>query len=76
MITETNQMGVPEVRNYSRQMIEGGTLVAYEVRDSGERGWHPVRLFVPDDTPPVEDPLRRHRVGNLVEAAVLGRYRR
>ncbi|HEV2129159.1 MAG TPA: hypothetical protein VGR22_11115 [Thermomicrobiales bacterium] len=45
MITETNVMGVPEVRSYQREVIEGDVVICYEVRQAGERDWQPVRLF-------------------------------
>ncbi|HEV2127839.1 MAG TPA: hypothetical protein VGR22_04385 [Thermomicrobiales bacterium] len=45
MITETNIMGVPEIRNYECRVIEGAVIVTYEVRGPGERDWQPVRLI-------------------------------
>ncbi|HEV2124596.1 MAG TPA: hypothetical protein VGW38_17725 [Chloroflexota bacterium] len=44
MITETNEMGVPEVRHYQRRVIEGAVIVTYEQRDPGSAVWRPVRL--------------------------------
>lgn len=45
MITERNEMGVPEIRNYRREEIEDGIIVTYEQRQPGEHDWRPVKLF-------------------------------
>jgi hypothetical protein len=44
VITDTNIMGVPEIRHYQRQELEGVIVVTYEVRQPGEHAWQPVRL--------------------------------
>lgn len=50
----TNQVDVPEARGYRREVIEGGTLVTYEVRQPDESAWTPVRPSRPDPSPPAE----------------------
>ena len=52
MTTDRNTMGVPELRHYAREEIEGGVVIRYEVRKPGERDWQPVTLFRPTDTHP------------------------
>jgi hypothetical protein len=47
MIGETNRLDCPEIRHYSRQVLEGVVIVTYEVRQPGERTWTLVKLFVP-----------------------------
>ena len=44
MITATNMLSVPEIRNYQEQVIEGAVIVRYEVRQPGAADWRPVRL--------------------------------
>ncbi len=62
-IHEVNQLDVPEVRNYRREAIEGGVVIAYEVRHPGEREWTPVCLFQPTEEP--EPPPKRR--GDFLE---------
>lgn len=45
MTTDTNVMGVPEIRHYHREAIEGGIAITYEVRRLDERDWTSVKLF-------------------------------
>lgn len=49
MLTERNEMGVPEVAAHSRQQLEGGVLIRYLQRGAGERDWRPVKLFHPTE---------------------------
>ncbi len=44
MTTETNVMGVPEIRHYQRWELEGAVITTYEQRAPGERDWTPVRI--------------------------------
>ncbi len=45
MITRSNELTVPEVAAYSRQQIEGGTIIRYLIRQPGETEWRVVKLF-------------------------------
>ena len=45
MITRSNQRTVPEVSCYSREEIEGGVIIRYQVRSPGETAWRPVKTF-------------------------------
>ena len=45
MITRIITLSVPEIRNYHREVIEGGIVITYEVRHPAERDWTPVKLF-------------------------------
>ncbi len=49
MLTPTNRLDVPEITCYSRQQVEGGTVIRYLQRNPGERCWQPVTLFRPDE---------------------------
>ena len=44
MLTATNVLSVPEIRNYRCEAIEGGVVIRYEVRQPGAVDWTPVRL--------------------------------
>lgn len=54
MTTDRNIMGVPEIRSYGREVIEGGVVVRYEVRQPGEADRAPVALFRPTEVDPDE----------------------
>ncbi len=41
----TNVMGVPEIRHYRREVLDGVVIVRYEIRQPGERDWTPVRVW-------------------------------
>jgi transcription antitermination factor NusA-like protein len=49
MTTEINVLGVPELRNYYREVIDGVVIIRYLVRQPGERDWTPVKLFIPTE---------------------------
>ncbi len=44
MLTTTNVLSVPEIRNYRCEAIEGAVIVTYEMRQPGAVAWWPVRL--------------------------------
>ncbi len=45
MITHKNVLTVPEVSCYSREEIEGGVIIRYQVRSPGETAWRPVKVY-------------------------------
>jgi len=49
MISSTNEISVPEVSCYSREVIEGGWVIRYMIRRPGETTWQPVKVFRADD---------------------------
>jgi hypothetical protein len=46
----TNQLSVPEIRNYIETAIKGGIVITYEIRQPGAADWQPVKLFKSTET--------------------------
>ncbi len=49
MISDENNLTVPEISAYSREEIEGGVIIRYMIRNPGEVEWKQVKMFRPDE---------------------------
>lgn len=47
MVTTTNELAVPEITAYSREVVDDLVTVRYLVRTPGETEWRPVKIIRP-----------------------------
>ena len=44
MMTATNALSVPEIREYCREVVDGLVIIRYRMRGPGESHWRPVEI--------------------------------